>query len=667
MRLARDVLLSFLYFSKRTRYAKTIFGCVMPHDMADRAGRKGFVTMESERVDESAQGDVRSAPGSMAQPVTSSTPPPSSAWGSLRAALVRQSTAPRIAEELPRAELQSIPGVTPLQAQLLANRGVRGKADALDFLAADWRAPAGAALPGQALAIARLRLALDHHERIVVYGDHDCDGMTSCALFFLALRALDADVSFFIPKREDDGRGLNDAAVRELAAQGARLIVTTDCGSANVAEVALARSLGVDVIITDHHPIHSEAPADCVIVNPRLAEQRTMSDDLAGAGVAFRLAEALLRAVAPRQAEAVCASLLDLVAIGTIGDITPLTRESWALVRAGLAAIRQAPRPGLRALLTLANVASSALGERDITFVIAPRLNAAARLGVPELAVELLLATDDAQATSAAGRLDELNQERQRVTEEIMVVAQQQVAAQLASGGAIQPLVSAVGEGWPLGMLGLVASRLAEQHGRPAVVISRDGAEARGSARGPDGVNLGEALAGRAEMFRRFGGHARAAGFTLASRDIATLLDYLRQRLSEQRQASAQGAFDTAEPLAVDCRLPLNRLLPRIYREQQALAPYGPAFPEPVYMSQGARITSVWRSGADGRNLRVRVRDATAERVFFWARQGDLCDDIRAQIGRMPAFDLIYTIDAFQRPAGEIDLLPRIVALRPLD
>ncbi|HEX8981403.1 MAG TPA: single-stranded-DNA-specific exonuclease RecJ [Ktedonobacterales bacterium] len=623
--------------------------------------------MESERVDESTQGDVHATPGSVARSVTSSGPSRPLAWGDLRAALVRQSTPPRIAEELPRAELQSIPGVTPLQAQLLANRGVRGKSVVLDFLAADWRALAEAALPGQAQAIERLRLALDRHERIVVYGDHDCDGMTSCALFLLALRALGADAGFFVPKREDDGRGLNDAAVRELAAQGTRLIVTTDCGSANVTEVALARSMGMDVIITDHHPIHSEAPTDCIIVNPRLAEQRTMSDDLAGAGVAFRLAEALLHAMAPERAESISASLLDLVAIGTIGDITPLTRESWALARAGLEAIRRAPRPGLRALLTLANVTVSALGERDITFVIAPRLNAAARLGVPELAVELLLATDDTQATATAGRLDELNQERQRVTEEIMVDAQRQVAEQLAATGSVQPLVSAVGEGWPLGMLGLVASRLTEQHGRPAVVISRDGDEARGSARGPDGVNLGEALAGRAEMFRRFGGHARAAGFTLASRDIETLLDYLRQHLTEQRQASAQGASDNAEPLAVDCRLPLNRLLPRIYREQQALAPYGPAFPEPVYICQGARITSVWRSGADGRNLRLRVRDATAERVFFWARQGDLSDDIRAHIGRMPTFDLIYTIDAFQRPAGEIDLLPRIVALRPLD
>lgn len=632
--------------------------------------------MEPEQADglnASGAGDAVEAPlpASVAtrgaQGTLAVTPRQPLSWGELRAALTRRGSTIRIVEELPRAELNSIPGVTPLQAQVLANRGLRGKDAALAFLAADWHvSPSTEPLPGMTEAVARLRLALERRERIVVYGDHDCDGMTSCALLLLALRALDADATYFVPKREDDGRGLNPVAVRDLAEHGARVIVTTDCGSANVAEVALARSLGMDVIITDHHPILGETPSDCVLVNPRLAKDRSLSDDLAGAGVAFRVAEALLRAVAPERAETVCAGLLDLVAIGSIGDIAPLTRDNWALVRAGLRAIRSETRPGLRALLTLANVAPPTLGERDITFVIAPRLNAAARLGTPDIAVELLLATDHAEAERLAGQLDTLNQERQRATEDIMVEAQQQVSEQLAQLGDT-PLVSAVGAGWPLGMLGLVASRLAEQHQRPAVVISSDGEEARGSARGPDGVNLGEALAERAEVFRRFGGHARAAGFTVASRDVAMLLDYLRQRLAEQRQATPHGAHGESEPVVVDCRLPLNRLAPRIYHEQQALSPYGVGFPEPVYVCQGARVTSCWRSGADGRNLRLRVRDATAERVLFWNRQGDLCDDIRAQIGRMPPLDLVYTLDAFVRASGEVDLLPRIVTVLPLD
>ncbi|HEY7849408.1 MAG TPA: DHH family phosphoesterase, partial [Ktedonobacterales bacterium] len=256
------------------------------------------------------------------------------AWPDLRLALTRGAPPPHIAEELPRAELSGVPGVTNLQTQLLANRGVRGRDATLAFLRADWRA--SQPLPGQAAAVDRLRLALARRERIVVYGDHDCDGMTSCATLLLALRALGANATPYIPKREDDGRGLNELAVRQLAADGAQVIVTTDCGSANVAEVALARKLGLDVIITDHHPILGETPSECVIVNPRLATQPGLSGDLSGAGVAFRLAEALLLAVTPERANAIGEGLLDLVAIGTIGDIAPMTHENWALTRAGL-------------------------------------------------------------------------------------------------------------------------------------------------------------------------------------------------------------------------------------------------------------------------------------------------------------------------------------------
>lgn len=634
---------------------------------------KGYASMEPERTGglAGAGAGTRQSNGAMDGSGTRTGSPQRQplSLDELHVALTRGAPTLHIAEQLPRAELASISGVTALQAQLLYNRGLRGKTDTLAFLAADWRE--SEPLPGQAMAVSRLRAAIQAGERIVIFGDHDCDGVTSCAIMLLALRAAGANAIPYIPKREDDGRGLNEAAVRQLAAEGARLIVTTDCGSANVAEVGLARTLAMDVIITDHHPILGETPHDCIIVNPRMAEQRSLSDDLAGAGVAFRLGHAFLREAAPERADAIAEELLDLVAIGTIGDIVPMTRQNWALARAGLERIRHAPRPGLLALLTLANISMKTLSERDITYVIAPRINAAARLGEPLAALHLLIATSDAEATALAGRLDALNQERQRVTEDIMVEAERQVmeqlAGELAGEGEAGLLVSAIGEGWPLGMLGLVASRLAERHQRAAVVISRDGAEARGSARGPDNMNLGSALAARAEIFRRFGGHARAAGFTLASADVAELLDHLRQHLGAQRLAQSLSQATGADPINVDLRLTLKHLLPRIYREQQALSPYGPAFPEPVYITQGARITSCWRSGADGRNLRLRARDATGESVFFWARQGDLCESIRAHLSRLPTLDIIYTLDAFARPNGDLDLLPRVLALNPLD
>lgn len=579
------------------------------------------------------------------------------------AALERLARAARIADELPRADLTAIPGVTPLQAQLLANRGVRGVTAARDLLNADWRA--SGPLPDQDAAVARLARALTDDEAIIVYGDHDCDGITSCALFTLALRALGARVTPYIPLRDDDGRGLNDEAVRQLATGGARLIVTTDCGTANVAEVALAHTLGMDVIVTDHHPIHGETPADCPLVNPWRAEERSTRDDLSGAGVAFRLAEALLRDQAPDRADAILDSLLDLAATGIIGDIVPLTRECWALARAGLERMRANPRPGLRALLERANVAWRQLTERDITFVIAPRLNAAARLGEPVIALDLLLCDDDAIAEDLAARLETLNQDRQRLTEEMMREAQALVESGLAGGdGAPPALVSATGDGWLFGMLGLVASRLAERYNCPAVVISRDGDEARGSARAPDGYNLGDALAERAEVFRRFGGHARAAGFTLPVAAVDSLLADLRQRLAGQAAALAAARASGGDPLVVDLRLPLNRLVPRIYHEQQKLAPFGPSFSPPAYIALGVKLLGCWRSGAEGRNLRLRVRDSTGEKVFFWARQGDLYETLRPPLNNMPMLDLIFTLDAFIRPAGELDLLPRITGLR---
>lgn len=582
-------------------------------------------------------------------------------------ALARLSRAARIADELPRAELNGIAGVTPLQAQLLANRGARGAQAAHDLLATGWRATG--ALPSQGEAVQRLARAIESREAIVVYGDHDCDGITSCALFTLALRALGASVTPYIPLRDDDGRGLNDIAVRQLARDGARLIVTTDCGAANVAEVALARSLGMDVIITDHHPIHGDLPEDCIIVNPWLDETRSTRDDLSGAGVAFRLAEAALRALAPERVDETLEELLDLAAVGVIGDIVPLTRECWGIARAGLERLRSAPRPGLRALLERANVVWRQMTERDITYVIAPRLNAAARLGEPSVALELLLCEDEASANRLTSHLEDLNQERQRRTEEIMQSAQALVTEQLAAedASAATPLLHATGDGWPLGLLGLVASRLVERYGRPAVVISRDGAEARGSARAPEGYNLGEALASRAGVFRRFGGHARAAGFTIPTAEVDGLLADLGQRLSEQQSALIRARNGEGDPIAVDLRLPLSRLHPRIYHEQQAIAPFGPAFPAPTYICQNARVLGCWRSGADGRNLRLRIRDNSADRVFFWARQGDLCDTLRARIGALPMLDVIFSLDAFSRPTGDVDLLPRILGVRVIE
>jgi len=688
----------------------------------------------------------------------------------------------RVAPQITDATLKAAKAanITPLQAQLLENRGIHGMAAARVLLDGDWRGRV-AALPNLGAAVLRLRRAITTGERIVVFGDYDSDGMTSCAIVLLALRALGAQASAYVPRRDDDGRGLNIEAVDLLANRGAQLIVTTDCGSANVAEVARAHELGMEVIVTDHHPPYGERP-DCLIVNPQLGHadsglanapsdaptdsvssgvapvaspatstpsvMRATHDDLAdlsGAGVAFHLAEALLTApsandtareandaadrlatavgveapaiaaareptLPTNQANATLESLLDLVVIGTIGDVVPLTPHNWTLARAGLERLRHQPRVGLRALLASARIAPGQATERDIAFAVAPRLNAAARLGEPMTALDLLVCDDDVQASQLAARLEALNQERQRITDQVVAEAREQAREQVRQQPTGRPsLIFVVGDEWPLGIIGLVAGRLVDDYGCAAIVLSRMGDECRGSARGPEGANLVGALAARPDFFRRFGGHARAAGFTIATADVETLHTYLTMRLappsaSEDAEArtpvvnteavgsvggeeiawraenttSAVNAHErqttdatymtrgaTREPLAVDCRLLLDRVTVQKYGEMRRLAPYGAAFPEPQFVCWKARITRCWRSGADGRNLRLALRDDVAERTFLWSRQGPICDDLRAALSRLPLYDIVFTLDAYQRTDGETQLTARIVALRP--
>jgi len=512
--------------------------------------------------------------------------------------------------------------------------------------------------------------------------------MTSCAIIVRALRWLGAHVTYHIPLREDDGRGLTEAAVRSFAVQGAQLIVTTDCGSANVAEVALAHTLGMDVIVTDHHTLYGELP-DCILVNPLLATGESAPlATLAGAGVAFHLADALLSQAQPNSsARHDSEALLDLAATGIIGDVVSLTPHTWALARAGLQRLRTHPQPGLRALLAQADIPPEQLTERDVSFTLVPRLNAAARLDEPLTALELLISDDPATVQRLAAQLENLNQRRQQLTDEVMTQARAQIYAQLTGTNTSQRaaqarLVFVVGDQWPLGIIGLVAGRLAEEFGCAAIVLSRSGDECRGSARGPEGVNLIAALAAHPEFFRRFGGHERAAGFTLATEQIETLRAYLLERLAAEARQSpplvdAAHASDTArapddtplkgatEPLLVDCRLPLNRLTFDTYQAIRALAPYGAGFAEPHFVCQGARIMRCWRSGIEGRNLRLVLRDQTGERVFLWGRHGAIGDALRLAAPTLPAFDVVYTLDAFRRADGVSELVLRILAMRP--
>jgi single-stranded-DNA-specific exonuclease len=604
---------------------------------------------------DAAEDDASTVPGGARPPAP---------WG-------EQTVRWRVRERLSEDVLDGVAGVPRLAVQLLHNRGVRVPEDAGRFLAGTWRR-AGSGLPELDSAVGRILDARERGEHVVVWGDYDCDGMTSCALLVDALLRVGVRAEPYAASREDDGRGLNLEKLPELAADGTRLIITTDCGIDNVAEVAAAAELGMDVIVTDHHPPHGPLARAYALINPHLAREDGADAAAAGVAVAFRLAEAVFARAAVADAEAALDGLLDLVAIGTIADVVPLTQGNWALARAGLKRLNAAPRPGVRALLDLAGHAPGAVTARDVAFSVAPRLNAGGRLGMPLLSIRLLLAPDAMSAAVLAGELEVLQQERQRLTEQ--VYAQAREAALAAPEGAASPLI-AVGEGWPLGILGLAASRLVDEFHRPAIVISRDAGSGlcRGSARGPAGVNLGVALAEVAPLFRRFGGHAQAAGFTLAKADLPELLAHLRSRAWTVKRDDAEaepamggaggaqgGEGEPAHQIDIDCQLPLRRLVADIFEAVSSLEPYGTSFSEPVFVSSPVRITSCWRSGAGGKTLRLRLRQEGVERVAFWPRRGELCEAFVAALPTLPPVSVVYTL-APTRDGR--DFQPKVMAL----
>jgi single-stranded-DNA-specific exonuclease len=549
---------------------------------------------------------------------------------------------------LAREELAAVADLTPLQAQLLHNRGYTTPAAMRAFLDAGWRA--SGLLPDLDKAVARLRLAIERGERIVVFGDFDVDGVTSCAVALLALRALGAQAEPYIPSRLDDGRGPSRAAIDAICARGVDLLLTTDCGVTNADELGYADARGLEVIVTDHHTPQGPLAPALALVNPRLGPETSPDWELSGVGVALRLAEALLVSKQPQTV----ASLLDLVALGTLADVAWLSPVNWALARAGLARLNTHPRPGLLALARRAGLTPGEIGEREIGFKLAPRLNAGSRMGEPVLPLELLLAEDVGAATALAARLDTLNIQRQELTERVLAEARAQITA------TPDKLVAVSGEDWPVGLLGLVANRLLDRYGVTAVVISRSGGVCRGSARGPDGVNLVEALGRERERLRYFGGHARAAGFTVAAGDLDAIIATLRASI----QPAGSSATDSSHAeIVADCQLPLNRVTWDYYTKIGELGPFGQGFPEPVFVARRVRLLRSWASGAQGRNLRLLLRDGERTLNVLWAQHGWLASALRAEPDLI--LDVVYTFDAFRRADGaERELLARVVTAR---
>ena len=488
-------------------------------------------------------------------------------------------------------------------------------------------------------AVARLRRALAARERIVVYGDYDVDGITGAAILVRAFRQLGVVVGAYIPDRYEEGYGLNEAAIRKLAADGTKVIVSVDCGVTALREAQVATELGVDLIVTDHHHPPAELPKAYAVVNPRRPGDPSREKDLAGAGVALVLARALLGelAYALREDE-----LLQLVALATVADVVPLTGANRSLVRRGLASLNRLPITGVRALVERAGLKLGRVNAGDIGYVLGPRLNAAGRIADAEEALRLMLTEDVGEAKTLADKLDQRNAERQELTRQVVKAARDRAEERPDAWATV-----VADPEWPAGIVGLAASRLVEDYGRPAVVIAISGDEGKGSCRSIPAVHIAEALDECDDLLTKHGGHAMAAGFSVAVDQIPAFTERLDQVVRRRL-----GGVRPVPTLRVDAEIEPDALTARLAVELSDLEPCGAGNPRPHLLVRNVRVYGIRQVGADADHLRCKI---TVGRFTFDAmafRRGDHADAM-TDAGHV---DAVVTVGAGIRGFVELEL-----------
>ncbi|MFE4350556.1 single-stranded-DNA-specific exonuclease RecJ [Peribacillus butanolivorans] len=504
----------------------------------------------------------------------------------------------RTADENKVAELAEELHITPLVAALLVNRGLDTIESARSFLFVKnqtFHDPF--LLKDMDKAVYRIKEAIQNGEKIRVFGDYDADGVTSTTVMMTTLTRLGADVDFYIPNRFTEGYGPNPMAFRLAAEQGVKVLITVDTGISAVDEAKLASELGMDYILTDHHEPGPELPEALAIIHPKLEDSSYPFEDLAGVGVAFKLAHALLGELPE--------DLLEIAAIGTIADLVPLKGENRLIAAKGIEQLRLTRRPGLVALMKVANIQQEALNEESIGFAMAPRINAVGRLGDADPAVDLLMSENLAEATDLANEIDDINKERQAMVAAMAEEAIQEVEENFPpeSNG-----VLIIGrEGWNAGVVGIVASKLVERFYRPTIVLSydREKGHAKGSARSIAGFDLFESLSTCRELLPHFGGHPMAAGMTLKIEDVQELRD--RMNMIAKEQLSEE---DFTPITNLDGATTLAEVSIQTIQEMSLLAPFGVTNPKPKILIDSVQLSSVRKIGANQNHLKVQLEDS---------------------------------------------------------
>lgn len=499
-------------------------------------------------------------------------------------------------EKIPESVYYNLDGFLPVFRQILFNRGIENQAEAERFIHGVTSHDGDPfRMIGMEPAIDRIERAIQRKELISIYGDYDVDGVTATALLTDVIASAGGKVEGYIPNRFEEGYGLNVKALTELKARGTQLVITVDCGIRSLEEVAHANQIGLDIIISDHHHPGDTLPDAVAVINPKQPGDHYPFKELAGVGLAYKIACGLYDPNDP-----IVSQTLDLVALGTVADLAPLVDENRALVRAGLEQIRYPHRQGIQSLLGVAMIEPPTVTARDIGYKLGPRLNAAGRLNTAQNAFELLLTNDLKLAAMLAQDLNNDNRERQRET----VFVQQDAEARAVVGDEIPPLLFAVSPKYNVGVVGLAASRLTDRYYRPAIVAYQDEEFTRGSCRSIPEFHITAALDEFEDMFEHHGGHAAAAGFTIRNER----LEGFQTRITELAQ-QALADLDLQPVLQADAEVPLSELRPEILSNLEWLEPTGIGNPSAKFISRDLGVLYPKKVGKDGSHLKMSLTD----------------------------------------------------------
>lgn len=569
---------------------------------------------------------------------------------------------------LPRISLEKqrlFPEINPIILQLLENRGLVNQSEIIEFFNFDYQK--GVADPflfsGMEKAVKKIFSAIREGKKITVYGDYDADGVCASAVLVKTLSELGAKADIYIPHRDKEGYGLNSQALKFLAKSKTDLIVTVDCGVSNYKEIVLANKLGLEVIITDHHHAPEKLPPAFVIINPKVPGESYPFKDLAGVGVAFKLAQGLIsyhkKTIADQGLklnwEGFEKWLLDLVAVGTVADCVSLLGENRILVKYGLTVLNKTKSLGLKELIKIARISNKILIAEQISFQIAPRLNAAGRINHANNAFKLLSTTSRDTAQNLASDLEKDNSKRQRITEKILKEAKVQLDL-----AARQKLLFILGKNWPASIIGLVAGKFSDEFNLPVIIASKVDDKVIGSGRSIPQFNIIEALEKLKKYFSHYGGHAQACGFSLKKKKE---IEFFKKDIIDLANTFLAG-LDLTPTIAIDAEINLSQIDWPLYQEINKFSPFGMGNPEPVFLTHNLSVLSHRQVGQNGKHLKLSISNLDEEKINNFDGIGfNLASFWLDKIKTGDKIDLVYRIEANQWN-GDQQLQLKVVDLK---